>query len=46
MKQKLSSHILHSIQWKIYRCYTALTEKYKYVVVEWYIRVDNKLGGM
>lgn len=29
MKRKFSSHTL--LQWKSYRCYTAMTQKYKYV---------------
>jgi hypothetical protein len=45
MKQKLSSHIL--LQWKIYRRYTAMTQKYKYVQsLNGTLRVDNELGGM
>ena len=45
MKQKLCSHIL--LQWKIYRCYTAMTQQYKNVQ-SWNVtlRVDNELGGM
>jgi hypothetical protein len=45
MKQKLSSHIL--LQRKMYRCNTALTQKYK-PVHSWdgTLRVDNELGGM
>jgi len=45
MKQKLNSHIL--LQWKIYRCYTAKTQKYKHVQSRnGTLRVDNELAGM